>query len=118
MCKKIVTVFCLLILLSGCGNYQYQYVEQPHLYWKDIEVTITNIDKRHWFATTHRYMVSLTVQSEEYGLTKTFQFEGSGAFGCPPQWNYNVGDIVKAKLYSWVLDSTGEVIRRKIHKIY
>lgn len=122
---KRLTMFLVLIfaiiLLSGCKPHDpaiYQHIEQPHLYWKDIDVVVTNTDKRHWFATTHRYMVSLTVQSEEYGLTRTFQFDGLGLLGCPAQWEYEIGDTVKAELYSWVLDSTGEVIRREIAKVY
>ncbi len=122
--KKIgltIILTFILVLFSGCEVYKgtsHQQAEQPHLYWKDIDVIVTDIDKRHWFAGTHWYVVSVTVQSEEYGLSATFQIEGSGAFGCPPQWEYDMGDTVKAQLYSWVLDSTGEVIKRKINQIY
>ena len=96
----------------------YQPQEQPHLYWKDIDVVVTDIDKRHWFASTHWYVVNLTVQSEEYGLIENFEIEGSGAFGCPKEWNYEEGQTVRAQLYSWVIDSTEEVTRRKINKVY
>ena len=34
--------------------------------------------------------------------------------GVPEHWDVETGDIVKVKLYSWVMDSTGEVVRRKI----
>lgn len=122
--KKLIVFLVLMlsiIMLPGCETYNLvssQRSEQPHLYWKDIDVTVTDTDKRHWFATTHWYTVSLTVQSEEYGLTKTFQFKGSGAFGRPEQWQYKIGDTVKAVLYSWVMDSTGEIVRREIAKVY
>lgn len=92
--------------------------EQPHLYWKDIDVAVTSVDKKHWYASTHWYEVKVSVKSEEYQLTYTEVFKGSGAFGCPSQWEYDKGDTVKAKLYSWVMDSTGEVVRREIHTVY
>lgn len=97
---------------------QYEPKEQPHLYWKDIDVVVENVDSRHWFASTHHYIVYVTVKSDEYQLTYTDEFAGSGAFGCPEQWNYRKGDVVKAEMYSWVMDSTGEVVRREIHKVY
>lgn len=51
-------------------------------------------------------------------ITITDEFAGSGAFGYPEQGNYRKGDIVKAEMYSWVMDSTGEIVRREIHKVY
>ena len=123
--KKTICFLMLIILLvsvfGGCGyepDPNYVPPEQPHLYWKDIDVVVTEIDKRHWFASTHWYVVNVTVESEEYGLEQTFEIKGSGAFGCPSQWNYQKGDIVKAELYSWVMDSTGEVTKRTINQIY
>lgn len=118
--KKIVSLIALtaILLFSACSSSSYTPKEQPHLYWKDIDVVVTDIDKQHWFATTHWYAVTITVKSEEYNLTKTLEIKGSGAFGCPEQWNYEKGQTVKAELYSWVMDSTGEVVRREIHQIY
>ncbi len=121
--KIFPILLLLLILLSGCDsqqseNMQLDRKEQPHLYWKDIDVVVTSVDKRHWYASTHWYEVKISVESEEYQLTYTDTFKGSGVFGCPSQYGYNEGDIVKAELYSWVIDSTGEVIRREIHMVY
>ena len=123
--KKILTILLILALILctvGCaGNSNttdYTIPEEPHLYWKDIDVVVTDIDKQHWFAGTHWYSVQITVESEEYNLERTIEFKGSGAFGKPGQWDYKTGDIVTAQLYSWVMDSTGEVVRRKINTIY
>lgn len=118
--KKIalLVVLTAMLLLSACSCSSYTPKEQPHLYWKDIDVVVTDIDKRHWFAGTHWYVVEITVESEEYGLEETFEIEGSGAFGCPEQWRYEEGQTVKAELYSWVMDSTGEVVRREINQVY
>lgn len=123
MKKLFLILLLLLILLSGCDSQQSEDVqmsekEQPHLYWKDIDVVVENVDIRHWFASTHHYIVCITVRSHEYQLTYTDEFTGSGAFGCPEQGNYRKGDIVKAEMYSWVMDSTGEIVRREIRKVY
>lgn len=124
--KRILMAFIaitiILCFFSGCtansAETDYTIPEEPHLYWKDIDVVVTDIDKRHWFAGTHWYSVQITVESEEYNLERTIEFKGSGAFGKPGQWDYQTGDIVTAQLYSWVMDSTGEVVRRKINTIY
>ena len=59
----LAIIFTILMCLSACGT-ETQMQEQPHLYWKDIDVTIIDIDRRHWFAKTHHYVVDLTVKSE------------------------------------------------------
>lgn len=118
----IITIILCMTCLTCCGiaekDRTYHIKEQPHLYWKDIDVVVTDIDKKHWFATTHWYEVDITVESKEYGLIKNFEIKGSGAYGCPKEWNYEEGQTVKAQLYSWVMNSTGEIIRREINKIY
>ena len=115
--KKIFVILVSLLFTFLCGctqNTQFEPTEQPHLYWKDIDVVVENVDSRHWFASTHHYIVYVTVRSDEYQLTYTDEFAGSGAFGYPEQGNYRKGDIVKAEMYSWVMDSTGEIVRQEI----
>lgn len=90
--------------------------EQPHLYWKTIDVVVESVEKHHWFATTHRYELSITVYNEEYNLRKTLQYSSSGMF-TPNHWNLEKGDVVSAELYSWVMDSTGEIVRRDINAL-
>lgn len=115
----VILVSLLFTFLCGCTqNTQSEPTERPHLYWKDIDVVVENVDSRHWFASTHHYIVYVTVRSDEYQLTYTDEFAGSGAFGYPEQGNYRKGDIVKAEMYSWVMDSTGEMVKREIHKVY
>lgn len=111
----------LILSMSACSienSPNYVPPEQPHLYWKDIDVEVTKIDKRQWFATVHRRIVNITVYSEEYNLEKTLTYEDQGMWVNNPAWNYEKGDIIKAELYSWVMDSTGEIVRRDINKIY
>lgn len=121
--KTILFALLLLFILSGCAvqqteNMSLERKEQPHLYQKDIDVVVTSINKKHWFASTHHYQVKISVKSEEYQLTHTETHRGSGIYGRPSQWKYHKNDTVKARLYSWVIDSTGEVIRREIAKVY
>lgn len=118
--KRIFFILPLMLLVFqyGCAqSVQYERKEQPHLYWKDIDVVVEQVDRRHWFAGGHRYEVKVTVRSDEYNLDYTDVFTGGGLF-TPDQWSYSEGDTVKAELYSWVIDSTGEVIRREIHRVY
>lgn len=121
--KKTISIFFIIIFLfSLCGcefenNTNYVQPEEPHMYYKDIDTKIIDIDKKHWFASTHWYEVRLTVRSDEYNLEETFEIKGSGAFGQPKEWEYEKGDTVSVKLYSWVMDSTGEVVKRKINNV-
>lgn len=74
------------MLLSGCSfkrDHNYVPSEQPHLYWKTIEATVTSNNAEHWFAVTHQYEVETTVYNEEYDLEETIYSNGTGAFGCP-----------------------------------
>lgn len=118
--KRVCFILSLVLLVFQCGctqGVQYERKEQPHLYWKDIDVVVEQVNRRRWFAGTYRYEVKVSVRSDEYNLAYTDVFTGSGMF-CPKQWSYSAGDIVKAELYSWVMDSTGEVIRRGINRVY
>lgn len=110
-------LFTMLILLcfTGCSPNKNIPTETTHLYWKDIDVVITSIDKRHWYASGHHYKVYLTVESDEYRLSESFTLNGSKA---KEMLKYDKGDVVKAELLSWVMDSTGNVIQRKINKVY
>ena len=119
MHKKVICLLSILIVFLGfvgCDSEPVERVEQPHLYWKDINVVVTNVNKKHWFATTHHYIIEITVKSEEYGLEKTITSEGGGMFA-PQHWDVKEGDVITAQLYSWVMDSTGEVVKREIHSL-
>ena len=122
--RKILSISLIILIclsLCACGipvNENYTPQEQPHLYWKDIDVVVTSVDQRSWFATVHRNVLYITVESEEYGLTKSFTLESSGVINNISCWDCKVGDVIKAELYSWVMDSTGEIVRRDINKLY
>lgn len=124
LARKSLVILLVVLCLTMCAcdmqtmNANYTPVEQPHLYWKDIDVVVQNVDQRSWFATVHRYELNITVYSEEYGLEKTLHYSGSGMINSIPGWNAKEGDILSAQLYSWVMDSTGEIVKRDINKIY
>ena len=111
-----LTVLMFCIFLAGCVEPDPNYVppEEPHLYWKDVDVVIEDMDQYVWGVRPRRRKLTITVYSEEYDLRKTFTLAASG-INAPIYWNAKEGDIVKAQLYSWVMDSTGEVIRREIN---
>lgn len=90
--------------------------EKPHLYWKDIDVVITDIQKDR--SLNNRFLrVTITVKSKEYNLEEDFIFEGNWYYR-PKFWDAQEGDIIKAQLYSWVMDSTGQVVKRDINCLY
>lgn len=89
--------------------------EQPSLYYKDIEVEVVSNKYKQWFAgTTHRE-ARVTVYSSEYDLTETIKIKHSGMCNVPDEMFLEEGDTATVVLYSWVLDSTGEVANRQIH---
>ena len=117
--KKLICVILVMLfsfsILSGCEIEPVERPEQPHLYWKDINVVVEEVDKHHYFATVHHYEVSVTVYSKEYNLRETLDLYSKGIK--PEYWDIEEGDAVKAELYSWVMDSTGEVVKRQINSL-
>lgn len=118
-CNKLITLCVIIaalacfVTLCGCTNSS-SYVEQEHLYWKTIEVEVTDIDFRHWYASGHHYTADVTVYSEEYNLTESFHLTNNSAMKME---GVRRGDILEATLYSWKYDSTGEITRRCISSI-
>ena len=114
LCVIFALIFCFTFL-SGCEIEPVERPEQPHLYWKDINVVVEDVSKHHYFATVHHYEVNITVYSKEYNLRETLYLYSKGIV--PEYWDIEEGDTIEAELYSWVMDSTGEVIKRKINSL-
>ena len=120
----IITMFLLIgILISiialdskTSSNVNHQQ-EKPVLYWKDIDVKVISNNKHSWFVKTRFYKQEIKVISDEYNLEETFYFNDSGAFANMPYWNIKEGDVIKAELYSWKLESTREIVNREINKL-
>ena len=93
--------------------------EKYSIYYKDIEVEIKEIQFTHWFASVHKYQINITVYSKEYDIEESFYYYFQGAFVTLPECTDNkVGDIVKAELKYWAIDSTGEIIKKEIYQVY
>ena len=126
----IYTILILSLLVFGCYFLNDMFTlsqqpihaqpqPQPHLYWKDIDVTVTNVDVHHYLILTRsNWDVELEVYSPEYDISGSVTIHGEGFGGYPKQADYQEGDVVQAELYSWVDDTTGNVIRREINTVY
>lgn len=102
---------------SNTSSNTNQQQEKTVLYWKDIDVEVVSNNKHSWFVKTRFYKQEIKVISNEYNLEETFYLNDSGAFANMPYWNVKEGDVIKAELYSWRLESTGEIINREINKL-
>lgn len=126
MRKYIALALCAItiiaVLLAGCkfhvSDPNYTPPEQPVRYYKEIDVVVTGVYYRRWFAGTLRHEVTVRVESVEYGISGSFSFRGSGYFSATKQASYKEGDVIKAELYSLVMNSTGEIVERRINRIY
>lgn len=109
-----------LILADSLLKEDYQYTpqsESPVLYYKDIDVVVVKNEKYNHWGKVKKYSQSITVKSEEYGLEETFTYSGSGMFVNMPYWSLKEGDVIKAELYSWKMESTGEITKREINSL-
>ena len=85
-----------------------------HLYWKDIEVRVVDVEHTsRKSGSVRRKCTTITVYSDEYNLTFTESYFGTGDI-----FDMRVGDIVWAELYTWKNDATGEINRREINRVY
>lgn len=109
----LVFLFCAVFLAVGCekSTNTERQSPKPHLYWKDIDVEVINVEKFIRFSPYHRARALITVYSNEYDLSESFSVNSYWS-------NYKVGDFIKAELYSWVDDNTGKILKREIHRIY
>lgn len=110
------TVALLIAIMTACSSEDRTDAsgEVEHLYWKDIDAVVTDIDYRHWYASGHHYTADVTVKSEEYNLQKTFHLTNSDA---KRMEGVKVGDTITVEMDSWVIDSTGEVTKRDFNSI-
>lgn len=112
-----VVFITLLVWADSVTRENYQYIpppENPVLYYKDIDVVVVENRKYNHWGKVKNYSQSITVKSEEYDLEETFTYRGSGMFINMPYWSVKEGDVIQAELYSWKLESTGEITKRKI----
>ena len=112
----IIVIVSMLLLLCGCGEVTdstQSPIESEVLYWKDVECEIED----YWFNAAVPTLCSgwVKVKSEEYNLEETFDLHGFEASEMRDYVEDN--KTITCEMYSWVLDNTGEVTRRMLHKI-
>ena len=114
--KIVIYIIFSIIIFTSCvptdNCNQNHILDTNHLYYKDIEVEITDIDKRCYFSGCMHYLVYVTVYSKDYDLVQNFDLHTKDAY------ELEKGDIVKAELYSWKNNETGKINKRKINQIY
>lgn len=83
-------------------------------YYKDIEVVI--IEKENssrWNGFRHINKTNITVYSKEYDLEYSTTVMTRTSL-----WEAQIGDTIRAELFSWKNEDTGEIIKRAINRIY
>ena len=118
--KRLLTFILVIITLfvfTSC-NSNYAPSEQPLSYAETINVVITAIDKKQWFAGTAQREVKVTVYSEEYNISYKDTVRYTGMFGNMSLWQAKEGDIVKARMIVFYMQSTGKITNRYIDKVY
>lgn len=118
--KKINICLLLAILamalFTGCDttNFSESNEEKPRLCFESVDCEVTRCDYKYWYASGAHFKAEVSVKLEEYGLTKSFTYNGLEAKDFE---SVKVGDKVTCTLSYWILDSTGEIVRREISSI-
>ena len=112
---SIVLSLFTTISISGCNLDSQEYIHQENqqLFYKTIDVEITNIT--YTWAANNLSKWSVSVKSNEYDLTGTFE-EFSSTMNSS-SYRYDLycrkikeGAIIKAKMYTW---KTGDHIDKR-----
>lgn len=112
---SIILSLFTTISISGCklDNQEYIHQEYQQLFYKTIDVEITDI--KYTWAANNLSKWSVSVKSNEYDLAGTFEefssVMNSSAYGYDLySGKIKEGDIIKAKMYTW---KTGENIDKR-----
>ena len=116
------SVVFILLLSTGCSSNEpsvktREKTEQSESYrieTKDAKTTITDIEKEHRFALTHRYRVTTKIHCDKYNFDDTFVEEGSGILGAPISWDFEAGDTVDTRIELTIDSKTGNIISHEI----
>lgn len=125
LCALFIFIACIGILFLGAvsksteENRQtsnYVAPEPEVMYYKTIPVEVVDIKNTWNNVKTHTYIYSITVKSEEYGLTKTLDIKnGYPYFYEAYSGRIKAGDIINAELISYKQGET--VTRRYINQL-
>lgn len=125
LCALFIFIVCSGILFLGAvsksaeesrQSSNYVAPEPEVMYYKTIPVKVVDIENT-WFNTkTNTYIYSITVKSEEYGLTKTLEIKnGYPYFYEAYTGDIKEGDTLNAELISYKQGDT--VTRRYINQL-
>lgn len=108
--KKILALaIVLIIFLTSCG--EIETYKNRTINYEIVPATVTHVYKHQYYASTIWYNVEITVETDD-GLSETLWFKGQGAFGCPPEWDIEEGDVLDVEVE--VISDNGEIISRDI----
>ena len=110
-------VLLAALLSCGCSTHDPDDAEQPQHHWKTVNAVITDIDKQHWYTLFHNYGVNMTLYNEEYDAEGVV-YRSSSGMNDFSWWGCEVGDVVEVQLDYWVMESTGEVVRKEITDVF
>jgi hypothetical protein len=130
--KLLIFIGLICLVLTGCNkesNIKAEYGEpqviQPaeppiHKLSKTIPVTVTNVSTSYYNTKSHDFAVKVTVKSEEYGLEKTYNLQGSNMGSAPYAYEIYIGQIragsiINADMYSWVKED--QVLKRELNNL-
>ena len=115
--KKILCLILICILLAGCSNDVSDENREPQdeitYTYEDVDATITYIDMRKWFATSHRWQWEISVEYD--GLTYEEDSFASGAMNGPSFSDSREGDSVRVRLTNKYVNR--ELVDRYISEI-
>lgn len=117
---SLIAIFLVSAMFLGIFNQMLQNPKGTKLYKQDIDVKITDIKKIETPMYTgvsiiYDYTVNITVYSKEFNTTEEFTY---GRWFGNKYFNLKKGDIIQAELYTYKNEATGEIVKKKINKLY
>lgn len=116
----LIIFFLLFVIFLGIFNQMSQVPEGTKLYKQDIDVVVTEISKSETprytgISVIYDYDVDVTVYSKEFNTTEKFSY--SDLFHSK-YFDLEKGDIIQAELYTYKNESTGEIVKKEINRLY
>lgn len=116
----LIIYFLLFVIFLGIFNQMSQVPEGTKLYKQDIDVVVTEISKSETprytgISVIYDYDVDVTVYSKEFNTTEKFSY--SDLFHSK-YFDLEKGDIIQAELYTYKNESTGEIVKKEINRLY
>lgn len=116
----LIIFFLLFVIFLGIFNQMSQVPEGTKLYKQDIDVVVTEISKSETprytgISVIYDYDVDVTVYSKEFNTTEEFSY---GGLFHSKYFDLEKGDIIQAELYTYKNESTGEIVKKEINRLY